>query len=39
MENILAGALVLGFLGVVLLLIDNYFESSRGWGENFRRRR
>jgi len=39
MENILSGALVLGFLGVVLLLIDRYFESSRRWGENFRNRR
>ena len=39
MENIVATILVLAFVGAVVVLIDTYFESTREWGENFRRRR
>ncbi len=39
MENIIATILVLAFVGTVMVLVDTYFESTRKWGENFRRKR
>jgi len=39
MENIVATILVLAFVGAVIVLIDRYLDSTREWGENFRRRR
>ena len=39
MENIVAAILVLAFAGTMMVLVDTYFESTREWGENFRRRR
>ncbi len=39
MENIVATILVFAFVGTVMVLVDTYFESTREWGENFRRRR
>ena len=39
MENIVATILVLAFVGTVMVLVDTYLDSTRKWGENFRRRR
>ena len=39
MEKILAAVLVIGFIAAAVMLLDAYFDATRDWGENCRRKR